>query len=111
VLIGYVDGMIEGNVSKSLGYVDDTVLVNGEKTPKDELRQAYSIQLDESTRREYKFKVSNVAVHNGLVRISGKTNIRFKYPEREPFRYKGVLHFDIQLDQFVGGKIVAISKG
>lgn len=111
VLVGYVDGMLEGNVSKSLRYVNDTVLVNGEQTRKDELRQAYSVWLNESTQREYKVKVSNVAVHNGLVRISGKTNIRFKYPEREPLKYKGVLNFDIQLDTFVGGKIVAISNG
>ncbi len=111
MLIGYVDGMLEGNVGKSLDYVDDSILVNGEQTPKDELRQAYSAWLNESTKREYKFRVSNVAVHNGLVRISGKTNIRFRYAEREPVKYKGVQHFDIQLDTFVGGKIVAISNG
>ena len=110
VLVGYVGGMIEGSVSKSLHYVDDIVLVDGKQIRKDELQQAYSNWLDESTQREYKVKVSNVAVHQGLVRISGKTSIRFKYAEREPVRYKGVLHFDIQLDAF-GGKIVAITRG
>jgi DnaJ-domain-containing protein 1 len=111
VLVGYVDGMIAGDVNKSLDYVNETVLVNGEETPKDELREAYSNWLNESTQREYKVKVSNVSVHNGLVRISGKTNIKFKYAEKEPVKFKGVRHFDIQLDAFVGGKIVAISNG
>jgi hypothetical protein len=111
VLVGYVDGMIAGDVNKSLDYVNETVLVNGEQTPKDELREAYSNWLNESTQREYKVKVSNVSVHNGLVRISGKTNIKFKYAEKEPVKFKGVRHFDIQLDAFVGGKIVAISNG
>ena len=110
VLVGYVNGMIEGDVSKSLHYVGDTVLVDGEQTRKNELRQSYSDWLNDTTSHEYKIKVTSVAVRNGMVRISGKTSIKFTYAERKPVKYKGVLHFDIQLDAF-GGKIVAITRG
>ncbi len=109
-LKAYVNAMVAGNVALTLKYVDDTVLVDGVSNSKPQLRQTYAHWLDEATSRKYTFDISEVVVHNGLVRVKGAAYIKFKYTGRRNIGYRGVLYFDIQPSEF-GGKIVAITRG